>query len=443
MDRGSLRELEGKVTADVLAPDNASPLQLELSFLSSGNLRFRVTEKPTAGPPRWQPTDLLVSQGLAVTQFNRVEAKDLPAQWKNKEATAFSAYRYRASHPSLDQSLEEDTVVVLQHSPLKLEVYRENALVLAINERNLMHYEQRSAASSRSEQIAQHHELSHEDRHKGKEVIDYGEDGLAIYADGSREERADVNHASHDSNHGESHVETFQGHTDTVPNGPMSVGIDFSFPCASHLYGIPEHTTPLSLPTTIAGSAERSPQHSQPYRLYNLDVFEFELQETMALYGNIPLLWGHGRCSASAGSKHVSAGVFWFNPSESFVDVSEGGSKSGPLSSLLSSSSTFRESHWMSESGEIDVFVLPGSSPKALIQQFASVVGTQQLPPLFSLGYHQCRWNYRDERDVAQVNSQFEALDYPYDVIWLDIEHTNGKRYFTVSFNCFEGYDMN
>ena len=28
----------------------------------------------------------------------------------------------------------------------------------------------------------------------------------------------------------------------------------------------------------------------------------------------------------------------------------------------------------------------------------------------------------------------FEKLDYPVDVIWLDIDHTDGMRYFTVSF---------
>ena len=39
---------------------------------------------------------------------------------------------------------------------------------------------------------------------------------------------------------------------------------------------------------------------------------------------------------------------------------------------------------------------------------------------------------YRDEKDVAKVESTFEELDYPVDVIWLDIEHTDGKRYFTV-----------
>jgi hypothetical protein len=32
---------------------------------------------------------------------------------------------------------------------------------------------------------------------------------------------------------------------------------------------------------------------SEPYRLYNLDVFEYELDNTMALYGNIPLMLAH------------------------------------------------------------------------------------------------------------------------------------------------------
>ena len=30
-----------------------------------------------------------------------------------------------------------------------------------------------------------------------------------------------------------------------------------------------------------------------PYRLYNLDVFEYELNNRMALYGSIPLMLAH------------------------------------------------------------------------------------------------------------------------------------------------------
>lgn len=57
--------------------------------------------------------------------------------------------------------------------------------------------------------------------------------------------------------------------------------------------------------------------------------------------------------------------------------------------------------------------------------------GFQALPPLFALGYHQCRWNYIDEADVKDVDAGFDRHNIPYDVIWLDIEHTDDKRYFT------------
>ena len=53
------------------------------------------------------------------------------------------------------------------------------------------------------------------------------------------------------------------------------------------------------------------------------------------------------------------------------------------------------------------------------------------MPPMFSLGYHQCRWNYNDEADVRDVDANFDKHEIPYDVIWLDIEHTDGKRYLT------------
>lgn len=33
--------------------------------------------------------------------------------------------------------------------------------------------------------------------------------------------------------------------------------------------------------------------------------------------------------------------------------------------------------------------------------------------------------------DVAAVHAAFDEHDIPLDVIWLDIEHTDGKRYFT------------
>ena len=62
-------------------------------------------------------------------------------------------------------------------------------------------------------------------------------------------------------------------------------------------------------------------------------------------------------------------------------------------------------------------------------EQYAQISGTSALPQYFALGYHQCRWNYRDEADVRDVDANFDSHDIPYDVIWLDIEHTDGKRW--------------
>lgn len=61
--------------------------------------------------------------------------------------------------------------------------------------------------------------------------------------------------------------------------------MDFSFPGSEHAYGIPEHADSLALQST---------KSTDPYRLYNLDVFEYEINERMALYGAIPVLYAHG-----------------------------------------------------------------------------------------------------------------------------------------------------
>lgn len=50
---------------------------------------------------------------------------------------------------------------------------------------------------------------------------------------------------------------------------------------------------------------------------------------------------------------------------------------------------------------------------------------------LFALGYHQCRWNYNDQDDVKNVADKFDEYDIPMDAMWLDIEHTDSKKYFT------------
>ncbi|XP_041132775.1 neutral alpha-glucosidase C isoform X2 [Polyodon spathula] len=208
--------------------------------------------------------------------------------------------------------------------------------------------------------------------------------------------------------------EEFKTFLDVKANGPSSVGLDFSLHGVEHVYGIPEHADTLRLKNTRSAG--------EPYRLYNLDVFAYEIHSRLGLYGSVPLLLGHrlGR----------TVGIFWLNTSETLLDIgSEAETEEPPQKKRRVVPST--ELHWMSESGVIDAFILLGPSPLDIFKQFAALTGSQALPPLFSLGYHQSRWNYEDEADVLAVDAGFDQRDIPYDVIWLDIEHTDGKRYFT------------
>jgi hypothetical protein len=49
------------------------------------------------------------------------------------------------------------------------------------------------------------------------------------------------------------------------------------------------------------------------------------------------------------------------------------------------------------------MFLLSAKTPAGVQQQYAGLVGTQFMPPAFALGYHQCRWNYKDEADVREA----------------------------------------
>ncbi|OLN93241.1 Glucosidase 2 subunit alpha 2 [Colletotrichum chlorophyti] len=211
--------------------------------------------------------------------------------------------------------------------------------------------------------------------------------------------------------------ETFGGNTDTKPRGPESVAIDISFVGYEHVYGIPEHTGPLSLRETRGGS---NGEYAEPYRLYNTDVFEYALDSPMTLYGSIPFMKAHRKGS--------TAGVFCLNSAETWIDITKSSSR---LPSLDNGSKTEARTHWISESGIFDVFVFLGPLPRDVSKQYTELTGTTAMPQEFSLGYHQCRWNYISDDDVKDVNRYFNKYNIPYDVIWLDIEYPVGKKWFT------------
>lgn len=423
----SLQDLgDGRYIGKIVGPKKSPDLNLKLTASLNGIVRVKITEEIE----RWEPKDLLMESSLISGEILKLNEND-PRIPSSLSQLSKSSRTFMAISPTTNDG-NKNLVLALQHDPFKVELYCDGVLQIVANNDEAMHFEWKQTRGGSVSSDSHTKNDDNHDRHGGKKIVGYWEDGLAIYEDGTREEKIAVedNDVEVDTdgeisnNEDESWVEKFGPHVDSRPDGPMSVGMDFSFPFADHIYGIPEHASPLSLPTSKVGSGSQSSKYNEPYRLYNLDVFEYELDNTMALYGSIPFMLAHG---LTANSQPMTTGLFWFNPSESFVDIYDGGSPHEPL----------KQSRWISETGNLDFFIIPGPTISDVYSQWASIIGTQELPPMFALGYHQCRWNYRDEKDVATVEQAFEDLDYPMDVIWLDIEHTDGKRYFTWNDNLF------
>ncbi|KAA6388173.1 MAG: Alpha-glucosidase, partial [Streblomastix strix] len=196
-------------------------------------------------------------------------------------------------------------------------------------------------------------------------------------------------------------------------------------------------------------------------RLFNLDIFQYDTDSVFPLYGTIPLLM-----SQASSKNRKNVGIFWVNAADTYVDlwrqsrfddfqiqdqISQNKKNKDPKnkkdnnsnnSTIQNNNNQSVHSHFISETGRLDFFILSGNTPLELIQNYAQLVGTTALPPLFSLGYHQCRWNYNDENDCNEVMDNLDADQIPYDVLWLDIEHTDGKRYFTWDRSKFPSPDL-
>ncbi|EIN06673.1 alpha-glucosidase [Punctularia strigosozonata HHB-11173 SS5] len=193
--------------------------------------------------------------------------------------------------------------------------------------------------------------------------------------------------------------------TDSKPKGPESLSIDIEFPNHGVVYGIPQHATNLALPSTTGDEAK----YNDPFRLWNSDVFEYNADSITSLYGSIPVMHAHSADSTVA--------VFNAIGSETWIDIEHPTPKS-------------TNTHWISESGILDIFILPGPTPRDVFKQYAGLTGTTALPAQWSLGYHQCRWNYVSSDDVRGVQKRFDEEDMPLDVIWLDIEYAPDHKYF-------------
>ncbi len=83
-------------------------------------------------------------------------------------------------------------------------------------------------------------------------------------------------------------------------------------------------------------------------------------------------------------------------------------------------------------------YVIAGDSAASVTQRLQRLVGTTPLPPLWSLGHHQCRWGYAGTKDLNQLDAAFTEHAFPNDGLWLDIDYMDRYKVFTTSPQHFE-----
>lgn len=77
------------------------------------------------------------------------------------------------------------------------------------------------------------------------------------------------------------------------------------------------------------------------------------------------------------------------------------------------------------------VYVIESSSPEGVVRKLADLTGKMELPPMWALGYHQCRFSYMSETEALEIAGGFRDRKIPCDTIWFDIDYMDGFRVFT------------
>ena len=143
------------------------------------------------------------------------------------------------------------------------------------------------------------------------------------------------------------------------------------------------------------------------YTMWNSDTFAYDAS-TDPLYASFPFLM-----VLRNGRAH---GIFFDNTFRTNFDIGH------QFQDRLS---------FGADGGELDYYFIDGPDPKQVIARYTQLTGRMPLPPLWALGYHQCRYSYYPESRVRFIADNFRERRIPGDVLWLDIHYLDGYNPFT------------
>jgi len=137
------------------------------------------------------------------------------------------------------------------------------------------------------------------------------------------------------------------------------------------------------------------------------DVYGFH-KDSDPIYKNIPFYMGT--------HSGVGYGIFFDNTFQSYFDFGKERNQTC--------------SFW-AHGGEMNYYFINGPELLDVAARYTQLTGVPEMPPLWALGYHQCKWSYYPESQVRSICDQFRTLEIPCDAIYLDIDYMDGFRCFT------------
>jgi len=90
-----------------------------------------------------------------------------------------------------------------------------------------------------------------------------------------------------------------------------------------------------------------------------------------------------------------------------------------------------RFSFFTAEMGAMDYYFSYHKTVRGILQSYSYLTGFMPMPPLWSLGYQQCRWSYYPDSEVLNIARTFREKQIPADVIYLDINYMDNYKVFT------------
>jgi len=177
-----------------------------------------------------------------------------------------------------------------------------------------------------------------------------------------------------------------------------------SMPEDEHYFGLGDKTGPLD-------------HRDEGFTMWNTDAFGWQ-ESTDPLYKDVPFFLG-----VRSGAAY---GIF--------------------LDNTYRTNFEFGKEFWNSYSfgsdgGPLDYYFFYGPNPKQVVEEFTQLVGRVPLPPLFALGFQQCRYSYYPESQVREIAAQFRKRQIPADVIYLDIDYQQNNRPFAVDRERFPNFE--